>query len=1305
MNRNYSENRFVLLGRRFTSLFLAFALICMVFGAVQPVSAQAAQGETEMFGFSGQNWMASISGEKYLNEINIPGTHDTCCKSVWASHIYTSWYSEDAITQYLTLAEQLNAGIRLFDMRLTNSHGHITNSSADSLYLCHGAYRGASGAEILDFLYFCEDDDGYIISFENFMYDIENFLRANPSETVIINIKAEYDDTDKSGKNGRETLYKTAQKKLANYNFIYMEDRMPQLKEVRGKAVILTDDDHGYLGGGMSIHFSDPGSGTADLGGVTFYYENSWKENGKNKIDCVKNRYSTAYEETGENTLPQDTNTHLTTGRLVYTSASKSPTGDNPTEVAEVANPVLYNGLQPFFGTPEYFYGWVYSDFMTDYMSRLIWRSNFPAELDFCTITYTADEYPGEDWPILALRGTEITVKQRFYLEPEGMEFLGWQVGEDEENLLQPGEKMILEEDTTLRAVFKMTWYSLQRLISRAEAGDTLDITLPDDIVANENSYIMIVPRGATVNLNLNGHTLDRHLQGAGESKMAPVLFVHGTLNVTGPGLITGGNDDYGAGIRVSPVGHLSLTDVTITGNTAKGRGAGIYITGVGSEGPSTLTIAGKTIITGNTLADGTENNVYIVSSKYMPCVITVGDHLSEESQIGVTTDEKPKEDVSILFLNGLVDEAALSSFVSDEGYYLVPDGNEAYVSLTPAPEPVEPLPTYRVEFEVKGGNPMEPLEIEEGSCIPEPETPERTGASFGGWYTNRWLDGDPFDFETPVFENTTLYAKWLPVAKKLTVNITYQVEDSTGGADEKVFPAIVDMQTYQVDSYHTQDRNYNDYTSEDINLVNGQTQSIDLFYWTEDWYGMPRLLYQTLKILIYDSTDLRPRSFEYDYILEGSILEGEFSETGYSPITWDAKGDITIDPFGGELRYQEPDHYDADGSWIYAGSAFYQNEWQGDAPIPEEVNLLCTLTRKTSENWCTVTFLDSDDTVLLQKRYPYGTSGSEIEIPEMPAKPIDAQYENSFIGWSRRVIDVWTDLTFKAAYRKTVRKYPVTFVTEDGQTILQESSLAYGTKADQITVPAAHMKEQTAEFFYTFEGWSPEIVDVSGPAVYTAVYHAEPVPEPEVSETEVPETEVPETEVPETEVLETEVSETEVSETEAVVEPETEVPETEVPETEVLETEAPETEVSEPETVVEPETEVPETEVPETEVSETEAVVELETEVPETETPETEVSETETVVEPEMEVPETEAPETEATEAPEELELPEEVGSFGGAEETAPAEETPEASEDPSETASVFGGMGQGGLLVVVALLAAALGFGAGYLFGKRKV
>jgi uncharacterized repeat protein (TIGR02543 family) len=44
------------------------------------------------------------------------------------------------------------------------------------------------------------------------------------------------------------------------------------------------------------------------------------------------------------------------------------------------------------------------------------------------------------------------------------------------------------------------------------------------------------------------------------------------------------------------------------------------------------------------------------------------------------------------------------------------------------------------------------------------PSPPEKTGDTFGGWYTAAGGDGEPFTTSTPVTGNITVYAKWIPL-------------------------------------------------------------------------------------------------------------------------------------------------------------------------------------------------------------------------------------------------------------------------------------------------------------------------------------------------------------------------------------------------------------------------------------------------------------------------------------------------------------------------------------------------------------
>ena len=64
------------------------------------------------------------------------------------------------------------------------------------------------------------------------------------------------------------------------------------------------------------------------------------------------------------------------------------------------------------------------------------------------------------------------------------------------------------------------------------------------------------------------------------------------------------------------------------------------------------------------------------------------------------------------------------------------------------------------VTFNTLGGNEIESQSVLSRSTASEPISPEKYGYSFGGWYTDSAYT-NKFDFNTPVTEDLTLYAKW----------------------------------------------------------------------------------------------------------------------------------------------------------------------------------------------------------------------------------------------------------------------------------------------------------------------------------------------------------------------------------------------------------------------------------------------------------------------------------------------------------------------------------------------------------------
>ena len=127
----------------------------------------------------------------------------------------------------------------------------------------------------------------------------------------------------------------------------------------------------------------------------------------------------------------------------------------------------------------------------------------------------------------------------------------------------------------------------------------------------------------------------------------------------------------------------------------------------------------------------------------------------------------------------------------------------------------------------------------------------------------------------------------------------------------------------------------------------------------------------------------------------------------------------------------------------------------------------------------------------LTSTKVPYG------EMPVAPtnvdlADRISAEFTEKFIGWDREFEIVTGDTSYTAKYDKTRNWYYVSFVDEDGVTVLKEAKLyEYGTPADKIEKPEDPEKEATAQYTYTFAGWNPTIDDVKGTVTYTATYTA----------------------------------------------------------------------------------------------------------------------------------------------------------------------------------------------------------------------
>ena len=113
--------------------------------------------------------MSRIDDSKKISLINIPGTHDS------AAYCMNRISFKCAKTQELTIAQQLEIGIRDLDIRIVQSH---TDTSQDEdIICCHGICDCYVSPN------FC---DNRKVTYKSVLLDIKNFLEKNPSETVLI---------------------------------------------------------------------------------------------------------------------------------------------------------------------------------------------------------------------------------------------------------------------------------------------------------------------------------------------------------------------------------------------------------------------------------------------------------------------------------------------------------------------------------------------------------------------------------------------------------------------------------------------------------------------------------------------------------------------------------------------------------------------------------------------------------------------------------------------------------------------------------------------------------------------------------------------------------------------------------------------------------------------------------------------------------------------------------------------------------------------------------------------------------------
>lgn len=233
---------------------------------------------------------------------------------------------------------------------------------------------------------------------------------------------------------------------------------------------------------------------------------------------------------------------------------------------------------------------------------------------------------------------------------------------------------------------------------------------------------------------------------------------------------------------------------------------------------------------------------------------------------------------------------------------------------------------------------------------------------------------------------------------------------------------------------------------------------------------------------------------FQYFYTYDASNHEIEQVVQGYSDNEW-INSQLYIHEYDGSLLLKNNEYRWVNDDWMM----ITRNESYYDDATP--ANLHQTIVGSWSSStgdvnsytdkhyfytcapeYYTIRFVNYDGTLLetqtLDKGVTPSYSGAE------PTRESNAEYTYAFSGWSPTLAPVTTNITYTATYTATKTSYTITWKNDDGS-IIESETLTYGTTPAHADIN----KESTAEYTYTFAGWTPQITAVTGDAEYTALF------------------------------------------------------------------------------------------------------------------------------------------------------------------------------------------------------------------------
>ena len=358
----------------------------------------------------------------------------------------------------------------------------------------------------------------------------------------------------------------------------------------------------------------------------------------------------------------------------------------------------------------------------------------------------------------------------------------------------------------------------------------------------------------------------------------------------------------------------------------------------------------------------------------------------------------------------------------------------------------------YEESIENAGFTPTRPSDVKEGFV-------------FAGWYENRYGEGTAYDFtgKTMPAQNITLYAKWQAPQVNATVYLSASADGESATIEIPYGKKLSDSEAFKklLEEKFTEEK-----PSAWIDSNNGALFNVD----TE----------------LYSSVTISPF---FPSAKDGFTVK--YVEDGNENVATDNQKYVS----GSSARVLPPENSEnflawkmEDGTLIHPGDKI---------TVTKNTTLRAVYTNKPQTVKITYHYNFEGSTQIFEdKGYPKNTTAT---VRSRDYVGFTAPTGYKFLGWATTpdsntvtykvgatvFVDANGDNDLYAVWQ--VKTYTVTWVDEDGTTLIDQKDYEYGAMPKFEGVEPT--KAADAQYTYTFKGWDKDYTEVKGNQTYVAVY------------------------------------------------------------------------------------------------------------------------------------------------------------------------------------------------------------------------